>query len=245
LRERGFTGERIAALWFSCGTVALMSQSVGPDISDLLFRACHELRTHLRSMHVRAQLVQKTGEKVPEFVGIVLDSSRKLDLLADGLTSYTTALDIDQSSFQPVRMDVMLRTVLAGLDQELRANEAEVTYSELPSVFGDPDRIADLLRNLIGNALRHRGEAPPRICITAEKQANRWLLTVKDNGPGIEAPYLESVFKPFERLHGREREGPGLGLAICRAIVEGHGGTIWAECEPTSGCAFRFILPAS
>jgi signal transduction histidine kinase len=214
-------------------------------MSDLLFRACHELRTYLRSIQIQAQLILKNGKNVPESAGIVLDNSRKLELLADGLTSYATALHIDEGSFQPVRMDVILRTVLAGLDQELRANNAEVIYSGLPSVLGDPDRLADLLKNLIQNALRHRGSAPPRICITAEKQADHWRLAVKDNGPGIEPPYLETVFKPFERLHGREREGPGLGLAICRAIIERHGGNLWADCEPGSGCTFRFTLPVS
>lgn len=222
-----------------------MSESAVPDISDLLFRACHELRTHLRSIQIQAQLILKAAENVPESARMVLDSSKTVELLADGLTSYASALDIDAGSFQRVRMDVILRTVLAGLDQELRANNAEVTYSGLPSVLGDPDRLADLLKNLIWNAIRHRGEAPPRICVTAEKQPDHWLLAFKDNGPGIEAPYLDSVFKPFERLHGREREGPGLGLAICRAIIERHGGAIWAECEPGSGCTFRFTLPAS
>lgn len=220
-----------------------MSRFASHDMSDLLFRACHELRTDLRSIQIQAQRILKTGGNVPESAGIVLDNSRKLELLADGLTSYATALHIDEGSFQPVRLDVILRTVLAGLDQELHANNAEVIYNGLPSVLGDPDRLADLLKNLLQNALRHRGSATPRICITAEKQADHWRLAVKDNGPGIEPPYLETVFKPFERLHGREREGPGLGLAICRAIIERHGGNLWADCEPGNGCTFRFTLP--
>ena len=110
---------------------------------------------------------------------------------------------------------------------------------------GNPDRLADLFRNLLQNALRHRGEAPPRIRVSAERRSNEWLLAVKDNGPGIEAEYLESVFQPFVRLHGRQREGPGLGLAICRAIVERHGGSIWAESGAGTGCTFRFTLPAA
>jgi light-regulated signal transduction histidine kinase (bacteriophytochrome) len=222
-----------------------MSQSAGPDTSDLLFRACHELRTYLRSIQIHAQLMLKNAEKVPESAGIFIDSSRKLELLADGLASYAAALNIDEGSFQAVRMDVILRTVLAGLREELRVSQAEVSYNGLPSVLGDPDRLTDLLKNLIQNALRHRGSAPPRISFTAAKQSDHWLLAIKDNGPGIEPPYLENVFRPFERLHGREREGPGLGLAICRVIIERHGGSIWAECEPGSGCTFRFTLAAS
>jgi light-regulated signal transduction histidine kinase (bacteriophytochrome) len=224
--------------------VALMSQSAGPNLSELIFRACHEVRTHLRSIHVQAQLLLKNDQSCSP-ASVILESSKRLDLLADGLTSYAAALDIDESSFQAVRMDVILRTVLAGLDQELRANDAGVTYGELPCVRGDPDRLADLLKHLLRNALRYRGEAPPRIRVIAERQSNEWILTVSDNGPGIEADYLESVFKPFERLHGRQREGPGLGLAICRAIVERHGGSIWAESDAGNGCTFRFTFPAS
>lgn len=222
-----------------------MSQSADPNMSDLLFHACHELRTSVRSIQVQAQLLLKNVEDPRHAAGIVVNCSKTIDLLADGLTSYAAAMDLDDSSFQAVRMDVILRTVLAGLDKELRANNAEATYGELPRVRGDPDRLADLLKNLLRNALRHRGEAPPRIRITAEKQPNGWLLAVRDNGPGIEAAYLESIFKPFERLHGREREGPGLGLAICRAIVQRHGGSIWAESEVGQGSTFRFTLPAA
>jgi light-regulated signal transduction histidine kinase (bacteriophytochrome) len=221
-----------------------MSQSAGSNLSDLLFHTCHELRTHLRSIQIQAQRLLKNDENCSP-AALIAGSSKGLDLLADGLTSYAAALDIDEGSFQTVRMDVILRTVLAGLDQERRANDAEVTYTELPAVLGDPDRLADLLKNLLRNTLRHRAQAPPRIRVTAERQSNHWVLAVKDNGPGIERDYLESVFKPFERLHGREREGPGLGLTICRAIVERHGGTIWVESDLGNGCTFRFTLPVS
>lgn len=220
-----------------------MSQSANPKISDLLFHACHELRTCVRAIRVHAELLFKNSETLRSSVNVVVESSKRIDLLADGLTSYACALDSDESSFQFVRMEVMLRTVLARLDKELRANEAEVTYTELPVIRGDPDRLADVLENLLRNALRHRGEASPRIRITAEKQSGGWLLAVQDNGPGIESAYLESIFKPFERLQGREREGPGLGLTICRAIVERHGGAIWAESRAGKGNTFFLTLP--
>jgi signal transduction histidine kinase len=222
-----------------------MGQSAAPRISDLLFRVCHDLRTQLRSIQVHAQLLLKNSDAARNSAGAVVDSSKRIDLLADGLASYACALDFDEGSFQSVRIDVILRAVLAGLEQELRANNAEVTYTELPCVRGDPDRLTDLLGNLLRNALKHRGEAPPRIRVTSTMQFGGWLLAVQDNGPGIEAAYLESIFQPFERLHGRQREGPGLGLTICRAIVERHGGAIWAESEFGNGCAFLFTLPAA
>jgi signal transduction histidine kinase len=141
-------------------------------------------------------------------------------------------------------MDVILRTVLAKLDKELRADQATVTYGTLPRVSGDPDRLMEVFENLLHNALRHRGPNPPLIHITAEKRAEEWLFAVRDNGPGVEARYLESLFQPFVRLQGTPRTGPGLGLSICRLIVERHGGRMWAESEAGAGTTFLFTLPA-
>jgi len=142
-------------------------------------------------------------------------------------------------------MDVLLRLVLTKLDKDLRDCGAEVAYSELPIVRGNPDRLMQLFESLLRNALVHRGQAAPRIHISAGKQAEGWLFGVQDNGPGVEREFLESIFTPFERLHGNERAGAGLGLAICRAIVERHEGRIWAESEPENGATFWFTLPAN
>jgi signal transduction histidine kinase len=111
-------------------------------------------------------------------------------------------------------------------------------------VSGDPDRLMEVFENLLHNALYYRGPAPPLIHIAAERRAEEWLFAVRDNGPGVEAADLESIFQPFVRLHGKRREGPGLGLAICRVIVERHGGRIWAESQAGAGAAFLFTLPA-
>lgn len=105
-------------------------------------------------------------------------------------------------------MEVMLRTALAKLDKELRSHDAKVSYDKLPRVSGDPDRLIQVFENLLRNALQHRGEAPPSIRISAERQADGWLFALRDNGPGLEAAYLETIFRPFERLHGRQRPGP-------------------------------------
>jgi signal transduction histidine kinase len=141
-------------------------------------------------------------------------------------------------------MDVLFRTVLAMLDKELRANDARVTNDKLPRVSGDPDRLMEVFENLLHNALRHRGPDPPQIQITVERRADEWLLAVRDNGPGVEAAYLKSIFQPFVRLHGQQSAAPGLGLAISRVIVERHGGRIWAESAPGAGATFLFTLPA-
>jgi len=180
-----------------------------------------------------------------ERLGFIIEGAQGIDRLVDGLTSYSIALQIERQAFQAAPMEVLLRTVLAKLDKDLRGNGAEVTYGKLPRVTGEPDRLIQVFDHLIHNALQHRGEAAPSIHISAERQAARWLFAVRDNGPGVEAAYLETIFKPFERLHGGQPTGPGLGLTVCREIVERHGGKMWAESQAGCGATFFFTLPAA
>jgi signal transduction histidine kinase len=220
------------------------------DLSEFLLRACHDLRASLRAINAHAEKLRQDSQRpqaVSDFersLGFILEGARKIDLLTDGLSAYSIALQIEDASFQSTSMGLTLRTARAKLDAELRAHGTEVTCGELPRVSGNPDRLVQIFETLIGNALRHRGERPPRIHITAEKRDEEWLFAVRDNGPGIDAAYLERIFRPFERLHGREGDGAGLGLAICRAIVERHGGRLWAESTPGTGSIFLFTLPA-
>jgi two-component system, chemotaxis family, sensor kinase Cph1 len=226
------------------------------DLSEFLLRACHDLRSSLRAIRAHAELVQKIVQ-ADEASGLdrnfafIADGARRIELLTDGLSGYSIALQIEETSFQPTRMDVMLRTALAKLDREMRERGAEVTSGELPQVSGKPDRLAQVLEILLVNALRHGGQSSPRIHVSAEKQAaeqqiEEWLFAVRDNGAGIDAAYLERIFKPFERLHaghaGKD-ESVGMGLTICRAIVERHGGRLWAEATPGTGSTFYFTLP--
>jgi len=219
------------------------------DVSEFLLHACHDLRTALRAIRAHSDLLLKDRQAaqvagLEERLAFIVDGARKIDRLTDGLASYSIGLQIQRGLFQSTPMNVLLRTVLAKLDRELRANDARVTCEELPRVAGDPDRLMEVFENLLQNALHHRGPLPPLIHITAERRAEEWLFAVRDNGPGVEAADLESIFRPFVRLHGKRNAGPGLGLAICRVIVERHGGRIWAESQAGAGAAFLFTLPA-
>jgi signal transduction histidine kinase len=219
------------------------------DVSEFLLHACHDLRTALRAIRAHTDLLLKDRQAaqvygLEERLGFIVDGARRIDLLTDGLASYSIGLQIQGGLFQSVPMNVLLRAVLAKLERELRDNDARVICGELPRVSGDPDRLMEVFENLLRNALQHRGPAPPLIHITAERRAEEWLFAVRDNGPGVEAADLESIFQPFVRLHGKRREGPGLGLAICRVIVERHGGRIWAESQAGAGAAILFTLPA-
>jgi light-regulated signal transduction histidine kinase (bacteriophytochrome) len=130
------------------------------------------------------------------------------------------------------------------LQVALDENRAEVTHEPLPQVFGDESQLVQLLQNLVANALKFRSEAAPRLQITARQEGEEWVICVRDNGIGIEPQYLHRIFIIFQRLYTRqEYPGTGIGLAICKRIVERHGGRIWAESTPGDGSAFCFTLP--
>jgi signal transduction histidine kinase len=215
------------------------------ELGDLLLRACHDLRSPARAVRTHTERIRK-GSPSPELENdfmFVADGVRQIDLLTDRLSSYAIALQTEPSSFGPVRVDVLLRTLLARLDGELRSCGAEVICGELPCVSGNSDRLFQVFEELVRNALRHCGCGSPRIGITAVRHQDEWLFTVRDNGRGIETDYLERVFRPFERLNSAYREGAGMGLTICRIIVERHGGRLWAESTRSGGAVLLLTLP--
>jgi signal transduction histidine kinase len=216
------------------------------DFSELLFRACHDLRSPSRSIQTTAQLITRdpANAHLSEGLGIIIDSARRLDSLIDRLASYSIALQTEPASFQPVRMDVCLRTALASLHGEITARNAGVASRDLPRVSGDADRLTQVFEELLGNALQHGGAKTPRIEIAADQRGDEWIIAVRDNGSGIPDESFERIFRPFEKLGATHGAGSGMGLTICRMIVERHGGRLWAEAGRDSGVAFLFTLPA-
>jgi signal transduction histidine kinase len=220
----------------------------GQDFRDFLLRACHDLRAPLRSVRTNAELLLKVPEKRegPEFeqiLGFLANGAQTADSLVDALASYALALHVQPGS-QPVSSGTLLRNALMKLSGEVRDSGAEITYGDLPHLAADPDRLTQLFENLLRNAIQQRGDAPPRIHVSGQQRGGEWLFAVEDNGPGIAAEDLERIFRPFERL-SRNHEGAGLGLAICQAIVTGHGGRIWAESVVGAGTKFYFTLAAA
>lgn len=218
-------------------------------LSEFLLRACHDLKSPLRSIRTSAEILKREsvpspGSTTEKHLAFIVDGTRKIDMLATALTSYSLALQIEASSFTPVSLDVVLRSALARLNPEMREQNARVIASDLPRVSGNSDRLAHLFDLLLRNALRHRSDRTPEIRITAQKENDRWLIGVQDNGVGIEAAWLERIFRPFVRLRGGT-EGAGLSLATCRIIIERHGGRIWVESTPDQGSRFCFTLPAA
>jgi signal transduction histidine kinase len=223
------------------------SPSKDRQLSDLLLRACHDLRAPVRAIRAHTELLLRdvpVSAGSAERFGFIVDGAQVIDRLVDALSNYSLALRIDPALFQPVSMDLVLRNALRRLAGDLRATGCDVTHGELPRVLGDLDRLIDLMEHLLRNALIHRGSASPRIRITAVRQDEVWVLAVSDNGQGIEADSLESIFQPFVRAHGGQARGAGMGLAICRVIAERHGGRIWAVSKAGDGATFFVALPA-
>jgi light-regulated signal transduction histidine kinase (bacteriophytochrome) len=139
----------------------------------------------------------------------------------------------------------VLREALDSLHAAIVESGAEVTYTALPTVLGDPGQLEQILTNLLGNALKFRGTESPRVHVSAERAGRMWVFCVSDNGIGIAPEYFERIFVIFQRLHARdEYQGTGVGLAICKKIAERHGGRIWVESSVGHGTQFSFTIPA-
>ena len=137
-----------------------------------------------------------------------------------------------------------MNQVLSNLEIFIKENKATVSHDPLPKVMADYTQLVQVFQNLIANAIKFHSEEAPKIYISAKKNASEWVFSVQDNGIGIDPQYSEKIFEVFKRLHGKEKyQGTGIGLAICKKIVERHGGRIWVESELGKGSTFYFTLP--
>jgi light-regulated signal transduction histidine kinase (bacteriophytochrome) len=145
---------------------------------------------------------------------------------------------------KPVEAEAALKPALSNLKAALEESEAAVTFDPLPVVKADSGQLTQLFQNLVGNAIKFRRADPPRVHVSAEQHANEWEFSVRDNGIGIETQHLERIFVIFKRLHtAAEFPGTGIGLAICKKIVERHGGRLWVTSEAGAGSDFHFTIP--
>jgi light-regulated signal transduction histidine kinase (bacteriophytochrome) len=220
------------------------------DLQQFAYAASHDLSEPLRMVSSYVQLLakrygDKLGSDAEEFIGFALDGVVRMQALIDGLLMYSRAGTSDYA-VDPVDCNEILDATLLMLKTAIEEKEAEVVVSPLPTVPGDANQLAQLFQNLIGNAIKFVADGPPRIEVTAEEDGAEWHFRVSDNGIGIDPAHVERIFDVFKRLHGRgEYPGSGIGLAICKRIVERHGGRIWVESEPGAGSTFNFTIPAS
>jgi signal transduction histidine kinase len=211
--------------------------------SEFLDRLIHDLREPLRSIGVFSELLAdiakgRLGDEGDRVLGEILAGASKMATLLEGLSGYSLAL---RESSESASLQSALAIVVANL-----GDDVTVTGVDLPRVNVSLERLIQLLENLIGNSVRFRSESAPVIRISAApKAAGMWEIRVEDNGIGIAPENCEAIFKPFMKVEGRKYPGAGLGLAICKTIVETHGGTIRMESTPARGSTCIFTLPAA
>jgi len=177
-----------------------------------------------------------------DFIAFAVNGATRMRALIKDLLAYSQVAARGKP-FEPTDCRVVLEQVLNNLQTTVDKSGASVTHDPLPTLMADGAQLAQLFHDLVSNALKFRGERPPEIHVGAERRESEWLFSVRDNGTGIEPQYFERIFHIFQRLHTwDEYPGTGIGLAICKRIVERHGGRLWVESEPREGSTFYFTL---
>ncbi|MCC6590153.1 MAG: PAS domain S-box protein [Bryobacterales bacterium] len=220
------------------------------QLQQFAYVATHDLQEPLRTISSFTQLLQRERDRGPaapleQYTNWVVEAANRMSNLVRDLLAYTLAAAQNEGYREPVALELLLVPVLESLKEEVRAANAQITHDVLPVLTVDRAQFEEVFRNLIGNALKFAkpGE-PARIHISARFEPGAWLFSVEDNGIGFNAAHAERIFGVFKRLHGREVQGTGIGLAICKAIIERHGGRIWAQSRPGQGSTFWFTLPS-
>jgi PAS domain S-box-containing protein len=222
------------------------------ELQRFAYTASHDLQEPIRTVVNFTQLIarQYTGKLSPQtnqHISFILEAANRMSKLISSLLAYSQVSELPQLQRTEVDLNRVLDLVLKTMCFSIEDSEAQIISQTLPVVAGDEQLLIQLLQNLIGNAIKYRKpDVPPRIELTVELQGGRdWLFRLQDNGVGFHPQYAELIFGVFKRLHGRDFSGTGIGLSICRKIVERHGGRIWATAEEGKGATFHFTLPAS
>jgi light-regulated signal transduction histidine kinase (bacteriophytochrome) len=219
------------------------------ELEQFAYVASHDLQEPLRMVASYTQLLaRRYGGKLDadadEFIGFAVDGAQRMQALIQDLLAYSR-VGTHGGALEPVDSGTVVDQVLTDLQATMAEQGAVVTHDGLPTVSADARQLYSLFLNLIGNALKYHGQEAPRVSVSAVRDDAYWLFTVKDNGIGLDEQYADRIFVLFQRLHTRdEYAGTGIGLAICKKIVERHGGRIWVESAPGHGSTFRFTLQA-
>lgn len=218
------------------------------DLEQFAYVASHDLQEPLRMVSSYCQLLHrryqdKLDATADEFIGFAVEGATRMQSLLEDLLTYSR-VGTKEMSMEQVDCNIVLKDALTNLKLMLEQNDAVVTYDSLPTVLGHSKQLIQLFQNLISNAVKYKGSQRPEIHVAVDDPEEAWRFAVRDNGIGFDPQFSDRIFVIFQRLHTKaEYPGTGMGLAICKKIVERHGGRIWAESTPGLGSTFYFSIP--
>jgi signal transduction histidine kinase len=218
------------------------------DLEQFAYVASHDLHEPLRKVASFTKLLAqhcqgRLDTQSEKYMAYIVDGATRMQQMIQDLLTYSRA-GREENTLEPISMEAVLKETLVTLDPVIQESGAAISYNSLPTVLAQPAQIRQLLQNLLSNALKFRGDQPPRVHVSAKQQDQGWVFAVRDNGIGLDSQYADRIFVLFQRLHGvGTYPGTGIGLALCKKIVERHGGHIWVESQPGHGATFFFTLP--
>jgi PAS domain S-box-containing protein len=229
--------------------VNLALNRANEDLQQFAYSASHDLQEPLRMVAIYSELLRKRfggklGSTGDEYIGYTVLGAKRMENLLNDLRTYLQVSTLGKDPTEDVDAGAILEKTLLNLEVAIKDSGASINHGDLPSVPMYAFQLEQIFQNLIGNAIRYRGNLPPQICIRAARQGEEWLFSIQDNGIGIEPQFKEQIFGIFKRLHSAAKySGTGMGLAICQRAIERSGGRIWVESEPGRGSTFYFTVP--
>ncbi len=218
------------------------------ELKQFAYVASHDLQSPLRSICGFVQLLKreyegKLDEQGQDWIRRTVQAAGQMQTLIRDLLSYSR-VDARSQPFTQIPFVDIVNDAMTLLESSIHDSGGRVTWCALPDVMGDRSQLVQLIQNLIGNGLTYRSDKPPHIHLSAERDGKVWIFSVRDNGIGIDPKYSEQIFEIFKRLNDqKDYPGTGIGLAVCRRVVNRHGGRIWVESEPGHGSTFHFTIP--
>jgi signal transduction histidine kinase len=241
---------RVAERTSELERLATELQQSNKELEQFAYIASHDLQAPLRSVSSFLELLArrykgKLGPEADEYISFAVDGATRMHHLINDILLYSRLSSRAQAP-EPTDCRAVVDQALRDLRENIRESGAEITTDDLPTVSAVKSQMVQLVSNLLDNAIKYRKDEPPRIHIAAERLEREWLFSIRDNGIGFEQQYADRIFRVFQRLHTEGRyPGTGIGLAMCKKIVERHGGRIWVKSAPGQGTVFFFTIPSA